>query len=88
MNPLLNNCNSMHFQNSIPPHFQQGIQQVKSLMQMMQSSPATLLQQHPMMLQLNQVAQSFKGQNLQSVFMNMCKDSGVDPNAIIRELQY
>lgn len=85
MNPLLNNPTPS--QSCIPPQLQQGIQRAKGLMHMMQSNPMAMLQQNPMVAQMNQVAQMFKGQNLQDVFYNMCKLDGTDPNAILRDLQ-
>lgn len=87
MNPLLNNHNPIPSQNGMPPQLRQGIQEIKGFMRMMQSSPHAILQQNPMMSQLNQVAQSFKGQNLQTVYMNMCKERGIDPNVILNELR-
>lgn len=82
MNPLRNNTSS------IPPDIMSGIKQIKSIMGMSNGNPTQILQQlgnqNPM---FNQVLQMCKGQNPQQVFMSMCKKRGIDPNAILNELQ-
>lgn len=91
MNPLLNNQGNggMGPNNGpgLPPQLRQNIQNVKGLMQMMRQTPAQMIQQNPMVSQLTQLANLLKGQNTEAIFMNMCQSSGVDPNAILRELQ-
>ena len=79
MNPLGNGN-----LNTLSPMLMQGIQQVKNIMQMFCTNPAQLLQQNPM---LNQVMQTYKGQNLEQVFMSMCKSQGINPEAILKELR-
>lgn len=81
MNPLGNGNLQV---NSLSPQLRQNIQQIKGMMRAMQGDPTQLAQQNPM---INQVLQMYKGQNLQSVFMNMCKQRGFDPNAILNELR-
>lgn len=81
MNPL-GNGNVQN--NQLPPQMRQNIQQVKGLMQAMNGNPAQLAQQNPM---LNQVMQMCNGQNPQAVFMSMCKQRGIDPDAILKELR-
>lgn len=81
MNPLGNgNLNT----NTLSPQMMQNIQQVKGMMNAMRGNPIQLAQQNPM---LNQVMQMCNGQNPQAVFMQMCKQRGFDPDAILRELQ-
>lgn len=87
MNPLVNNSFQQTNINALPPQLKQGIQQAKSLMKMMNSNPAQLVQQNPLVSQLKQIEQTYRGQNLEGVFMNMCKSRGIDPNAIINELR-
>lgn len=79
MNPLGNGN-----LNTLSPMLMQGIQQVKNIMQMFRTNPTQLLQQNPM---LNQVMQAYKGQNLEQVFMSMCKSQGINPEAILKELR-
>ena len=79
MNPLGNGN-----LNTLSPMLMQGIQQVKNIIQMFRTNPAQLLQQNPM---LNQVMQAYKGQNLEQVFMSMCKSQGINPEAILKELR-
>ena len=83
MNPL-GNGNLSNQNVGIPPQLRQNIQQVKGMMGMFRGNPSQMLQQNPM---FNQVLQMCKGQNPQSVFIEMCKSRGLDPNAIINELQ-
>lgn len=68
----------------LPPQLMQQIRQVKGLMRMAQGNPNALLQSNP---QFAQVMQQFKGQNPQQVFEMMCKQQGIDGNAIINELK-
>lgn len=62
-------------QSTLPPQVLQNIQQVK---QMMNST------QNPM---LNEVLQMCKGRNPQEVFMALCKQRGIDPEAVLKELR-
>lgn len=62
----------------------QNIQQVKQMMKMFNGNPTEIIKQNPM---LNQIMQTYRGQNPQQIFMNLCKQRGVDPNAILKELQ-
>lgn len=68
----------------LPPQLMQQIRQVKGLMQMTRGNPMALLQSNP---QFAQVMQQFKGQNPQQVFESICKQQGIDGNAIINELK-
>lgn len=70
--------------NTLSPQMMQGLKQIKGMMQMMNGNPMTLAQQNPM---FNQVMQMCKGQDPQQVFMAMCKQRGVDPDAILKELR-
>lgn len=67
----------------LSPQLMQNIQQVKQMMSMAQN-PNLLLQQNPM---LNQIMQAYRGQNPRQVFETLARQKGVDPEAIIRELQ-
>lgn len=88
MNPLVNNIRVNNGGNNrLPPHLQQNIQQVKSLMQFMKTNPMELIQQNPMINQMTQIAQMYKGQNLEQVFKSMCQSQGIDPNVIINQLR-
>ena len=86
MNPLGNG--NLNNQTYLSPQLQQGIQQVKSMMQLANGKGDGFLQmmgqQNPM---LNQVLQMCKGQNPKDVFMSMCKQQGIDPDAVIKALQ-
>lgn len=98
MNPLYNNGNQYNFSQqmqqgipyNIPTQMRQGIAQMKDAYRMirMAQNPQIELQRfvqsNP---QIAQLSQMFKGQNMQSVYMNMCKEIGIDPNAIINELR-
>ena len=68
----------------LPPQLMQQIRQVKGFMQMAQGNPNALLQMNP---QFAQAMQMFKGQNPKTVFENLCKQNGIDGNAIINELK-
>lgn len=61
--------------NPLPPQVLQNIQQVKKLMNSTQN---------PM---LKEVLDMCKGRNPQEVFMALCKQRGIDPEAILKELQ-
>lgn len=68
----------------IPPQLMQNIQQVKGLMNIVGGNPMALMQNNP---QFGQLMQMCQGQNPQVVFENMCKQQGVDPNAVINALK-
>lgn len=85
MNPLGKNP----IQNqSIPPQLMNGIRQVKGIMSMANGNPNSILQQigqkDP---RIGQVLQMCQGQDPQKMFMSMCQAQGIDPNAVIKELQ-
>ena len=65
---------------SLPVGLKQNIQQIK----MMMNNPAAILQQNPM---ISQIMQTYKGQDLKSVFYNLAQQKGVNPDAILNELQ-
>lgn len=69
---------------SIPSNLQKGIQQVKQMMQLSQGDLDSLIEQDP---QISGMLKMFKGQNLQSVFYEMCRSQNIDPNAILNELR-
>lgn len=77
MNPLGNG-------NGLPPELVQNIQQVKGMMSMFKGNPQALIQQNPM---LNQIMQMYQGQNPKDIFMNMCKQKGINPEQIINMLK-
>ncbi len=81
MNPLGNGNVNV---GGITPQMRQGIQQVKGLMQMANGNPMALMQNNP---QLAQVMQMCQGQNPQQVFVAMCKQRGIDPDAFMNELK-
>lgn len=68
----------------IPPQLMQQIQQVKGLMALSKGNPMAILQNNP---QMQQVMQMCKGQNPKTVFENMCKQQGINPDAIINALK-
>lgn len=70
--------------NGLSPQLMQNVRQVKSMMQMMNGNPMTMAQQNPM---FNQVMQMCQGQNPQQIFMNKCKEMGINPDAILNELR-
>ena len=80
MNPLGNG----NIGNNLPLGLQQNIQQAKQLMNMFNGNPQQIIQQNPM---LNQIMQTYKGQDLKSVFYSLASQKGIDPEAIINELQ-
>ena len=59
----------------LPPNILNNIKQIKGLMNN-KSNPI-----------LNQVLQICNGQNPEQVFRNMCRQRGIDPEAILRELR-
>lgn len=68
----------------LSPQLMQSIQQVKGLMGMMNGNPMALMQNNP---QIAQVMQMCQGQNPQIILENMCKQQGIDPNALINALK-
>lgn len=80
MNPLGNGYTG----GNLPPQLKQNIQQVKQMMNMFNGNPNTLIQQNPM---LNEIMQTYKGQSPQQIFMELARQRGIDPNAIINELR-
>ena len=82
MNPLGNG--NIPFATQLPTQMQQSIQQIKNIMRIAQGNPMAFAQQNPM---FNQVLQMCKGQNPQTIFTNMCKQMGYDPNVILNALQ-
>lgn len=68
----------------LPPQLMQQIQQVKGLMALSKGNPMAILQSNP---QMQQVMQMCKGQNPKAVFENMCKQQGINPDAIINALK-
>lgn len=73
---------------AIPPQVMQGISQIKQMQSLFKGTPQQMIQQmaqsNPV---VNEVIQMCKGQNPQQVFEMMCKQRGIDGNAILRELQ-
>lgn len=68
----------------LPPQLMQNIQQVKGLMGMTNGNPMALMQSNP---QIAQVMQMCKGQNPQKLVEQMCKQQGIDMNALINALR-
>lgn len=72
----------------LPPQIMQGISQIKQMQSLFNGTPQQMIQQmaksNPM---FNEVIQICKGQNPQQIFEMMCKQQGVDGNAILKELQ-
>lgn len=79
MNPLKNNNNS-----GLSPQMMQGIQNVKGIMNMANGNIEGIAKQNPM---FGQVMQMCQGQNPKDIYMGMCKQMGVNPNTILKELQ-
>ena len=85
MNPLNNGNNQ-----GLPPQLQQSIQQMKGLMNMASGNPNQMLEQlgkqNP---QFNQVLQmcNGKGQSAEQLFYSMCKQQGIDPQAVLNQLR-
>jgi hypothetical protein len=82
MNPLNNGTPS--FNRGQSNELINNIQNVKQIMRMANGDINVLAQQYP---QVGQILQMTKGQDLQSMFMNMCKQRGIDPNVILNELR-
>ena len=61
-----------------------NVRNVKSVMRMVNGDPRALVQKFP---SLGPVLQMAQGQNLQSMFMTMCQEHGIDPNVILNELR-
>ena len=78
MNPMNN------IGNGFSPELMQSIRNAKGVMQMMNGNPSYLLQQNPA---LSQVLQMTKGQNPKDVFYSMARAKGINPDALLRELQ-
>ena len=68
----------------LPPRMAQNIQQVKGLMRMANGNPMLLAQQNPAFAQVMNMC---KGQNPEQLFYDMCRQKGIDANAIINELR-
>lgn len=77
MNPLGNG-------NVLPMNLKNNVMQAKQLMNLFNGNPMQVLQQNPM---LNQIMQTYRGQDLKNVFYNLAQQKGVNPDAIINELQ-
>lgn len=81
MNPLNNN-------QGLPPQLQQSISQVKGIMNMMSGNPNQMFEQlgkqNPM---FSQVLQMCNGQNPEQVFYSICKQRGIDPQAVLKQLR-
>ena len=73
MNPLYNGGNISNLK-SLYNAFRQNPQQV--IMQMAGSNPQTA-----------EILNNIKGQDLQGLFYNLCKQKGVDPNSILNQLK-
>ena len=88
MNPL-NNGNTPT-PGQLSPQMMNNINNIKGLMNQFKSisNPNIAMQQmaqsNPM---FNQVMQMCNGQNPKDVFMSMCKQKGIDPEAILKELR-
>lgn len=68
----------------LTPQMQQGIQQVKGIMQMANGNPVAIMQKNPM---FKQVMQMCNGKNPEQLFYAMCKQQGINPNDILKELR-
>lgn len=68
----------------LPPQLMQSIQQVKGIMGMAKGNPMALMQNNP---QFAQVMQMCQGQNPRTVLESMCRQQGIDPNALINALR-
>ena len=74
----------------LPPQIMQSIQQAKGMMQQLKSyqNPNIVLQQmvqqNP---QLRQVYQMCQGQSPKDMYYAMAKQMGVDPEAVLKQLQ-
>ena len=63
--------------NTLSPQLQQNIQQIKALMH--GGTPQNNM--------LQQVMQMCQGRNPETIFRSMCQQRGIDPDAVLRELQ-
>lgn len=83
MNPLKNN-------NGLPPQLIQSINQIKGIMNMAKGNPNQIFEQlgkqNP---QFNQILQmcNGQGQNPEQLFYSMCKQQGIDPQAVLKQLR-
>lgn len=68
----------------LPPQLMQSVQQVKGIMGMMNGNPMALMQNNP---QFARILQMCQGQNPQTVLENMCRQQGIDANALINALK-
>lgn len=84
MNVLRNPNFAAKAAGGLPPQLAQGIQQAKGLMAAMRGNPAAMLGQNP---QMAQVLRMCGGQNPEKVFRAMCSQRGIDPEAVVRQLQ-
>lgn len=69
---------------ALPQQLMQNIQQVKGLMGLAKGNPMALMQQNP---QVAQVMQMCKGQNPRTILEQMCKEQGIDMNALLNALK-
>ena len=79
MNPLGNGTIG-----GLPPQLMQNIQQLKPLLQMYNGNLNQLAQQNSA---VNQILQAYKGQNPEQIVRSLCKQRGIDPEALIRALR-
>ena len=80
MNPLIGG----NMSGGIPPQLMQNINSVKMMRNMAKGDLSMLANQNPA---IRQVMQMLQGQDYKSVFMQMCKQQGINPDAILNELQ-
>lgn len=84
----LMNSSGIGMGNGLPPQLMQSIQNIKGIMKMANGNPQQILQQmggnNPM---FNQVMQMCNGQNPEKVFYDLCKQQGIDPQAVLKQLQ-
>lgn len=87
MNPLNNgNFNST----GLPDNVLQSIKSVKNLMTQFNAAtnPSVLIQQ---MAQnnpaINQLLSNCQGKDMKQIFYSMCQQRGIDPNAVLKQLQ-
>lgn len=72
----------------LPPQIMQGISQIKQMQSLFNGTPQQMIQQMAQSNPIfNEVIQMCKGQNPQQVFEMLCKQRGIDGNAILKELQ-
>lgn len=84
----MNILNSRMPHSALPPQIIQNINQMKQMRSMFSGSPQQFIQQlsqsNPA---FNQIMQMCKGKNPQQVFEALCKQRGLDSNAIINEFR-